>query len=67
VAFGQMVPHFDEIDDVMITKSFAAGRSDDELDSIEEHAHPHARSIVGRVDVRFLLTDPWSLKSSVSV
>lgn len=67
MALGQMVSHFDEIDVVVITESFTAGRSDDELDNIEEHVHPHTQSIVGRIDVRFLLMDPWSLEPSASV
>lgn len=67
MALRQMVAHFDEINAAMIEESFTTGRSNDELDCIEEHVHPHARLIVGWVNIRFLLMGPWSLESSASV
>lgn len=67
MALGQMVAHFDEIDASMITEGFTAGRSDEELFSIEDHVHPHARSLMGRVDVKALLTGSWSMASSAGI
>jgi hypothetical protein len=64
MALGQMVYHFDEIDDAVIIEGFAAGRSDKELDNIGEQVRPHARSIASWVDVKFLLIGPWSLEPS---
>lgn len=36
IAPGWMVSHFDEIDDDVIVEGYAAGRSDEEVDIIEE-------------------------------
>lgn len=48
----------------VIAEDFDADRSDEELDNIEEHVRPHARSIASQVYVKLLLTGPWSLESS---
>lgn len=55
MALRQMVSHFDKIDAAMIVEGFAASRSDEELDHIEEQVCPHARLIVSQVEVKFLL------------
>lgn len=56
LALWHMVSHFDEIDVVVIVKGHAASWSDKELDAIEEQIHPHAQSIVSRVDAKSLLS-----------
>jgi hypothetical protein len=64
MAVGQMVSQFDEINATVIAKGFAAVRSDEELDRIEDQVCPHAQSLMGQVDVKTLLAGPWSLASS---
>jgi hypothetical protein len=59
-----MVTDFNEIDIVVIADGFVASQSDEELDNIEEQVCPHARSIANRVNMKFLLTGPWSLELS---
>lgn len=56
MALGQMVSHFGENDAVVIVEGSAAGRSDDELDYVEEQVRPHAQSIMRCVNTKFLLT-----------
>jgi hypothetical protein len=63
LALGQMVSQFDEIDVAMIVEGFAVDRNDEELDVIEDQVRPHARALAERVDVKTLLTGPWSLAS----
>lgn len=46
-----MVSHIDEIEVVMIVEGFTIGRSNEELDAIEDKVRPHARVLVERVDV----------------
>lgn len=66
VALGQMVSHFDEIDTAVIVEGYAAGQSDEELDTIENQVRPFAQSIASWIDVRSLLTDPLTKKPSAS-
>lgn len=42
IALGRMVLHFDEVDVTVIMEGFATGRSDEELDVIEDQVRPHA-------------------------
>lgn len=56
MALGQMVSHFGEIDAVVIVEGSAAGRSDEDLDYVEEQVRPHAQSIMRSVNTKFLLT-----------
>jgi hypothetical protein len=60
LALGQMVSNFDEIDVGVIAVGFAACRSNEELDSIEEQVRPSARSLTNQADVKMLLTGPSS-------
>lgn len=57
--------HFDEIDATVIAEGFIVGRCDEELDRIKDQVCPHARSLASRVDVRTLLTGPWTLASVI--
>lgn len=56
MALGQMVSHFGEIDAVVIVEGSAAGRSDEDLDYVEEQVRPHVQSIMRSVNTKFLLT-----------
>lgn len=47
IALGRMVSHFDEVVIVVITEGFVYGRSDEELDVIEDQVRPHAQLLVG--------------------
>lgn len=58
MALEQMVSHFDEINAAVIAKGFAADRSDEELDLIEEQVCPHAKLITSCIIVKTLLTRP---------
>lgn len=55
LTLGQMVSHFDKIDAGVIAEGFITGRSDKDLDNIEEQVRPHAHSLASQVDVRMLL------------
>lgn len=61
-----MVSYFDEIDTAVIVEGYAASRSDEELDTIENQVCPFAQSIASWIDVRSLLTDPLTKKPSAS-
>lgn len=60
------VSHFDEIDAAVIAEGYAAGRSYEELDVIDEQVYPHAQSIASRDDVRPLLISPPTLEPFTS-
>jgi hypothetical protein len=64
MVLGQMVSHFDEIDAAVIAEGYATGRSEEELDVIEEQVRPHARSLASRIDVKLLLTSSLSPEAS---
>lgn len=42
MALGQIVSHFNEIGVTVITEGYATGRSEEELDTIEEQVCPYA-------------------------
>lgn len=63
--FGANVSHFDKIDATLIAEGYVVDQSDEELDRIKDQVRPHARSLVVRVDVKTLLTSPWSLALSI--
>jgi hypothetical protein len=62
LALGQMVSHFDEIDEVVIAEGFAVGQSNKELDAIEDQVRPDARLLTELM----LRPADWPLETSVA-
>jgi hypothetical protein len=55
IALRRVVSQFNKVNIAVITKGFAFGWSDEELDVIEDQVRPHAQSLASYVDVNTLV------------